>query len=172
MVFTHLLHDNTIVVLICYRQAGKEVKRRTSKIFKRINSQNLYSYKHTGRTIWSVLLAAARELTFQTFAKLRNDKRSTCCFADGLREAVWHSDQQWKAGVENWPETEVDPYRQSKSSDLIPPTLVLFRKITCEQEWTLNTPQPTDKRLYFRGKRSSVEQQSAVCRPIDKSIQS
>lgn len=65
--------------------------------------------------------AAARELTFRTFAELRNDKRSTCCFADGLREAVWHSDQQWKAGVENWPETEVDPYRQSKSSDLAPP---------------------------------------------------
>lgn len=98
VVFTPLLHDNRVFALICYRQAGKEVNRRPSKIFKRINSQNLYSYKHTGRTIWSVPLGAARQLTFHTFAELGNDKRSTCCFADGLRESsftFWSAVQGW-----------------------------------------------------------------------------
>lgn len=50
------------------------------KICKRINSQHLYSYKHTELTIWSVPLGA-REPTCQTF-----EERSTCCSADGLQE--------------------------------------------------------------------------------------
>lgn len=82
---TPLLHDNTAFALKCYRQAGKEVNRRPFKIFKRINSQNLYSYKHTELMIWSVLLGA-QEPPFQTFAELRNDRRSTCRPAEGLLE--------------------------------------------------------------------------------------
>lgn len=131
--------------LICYRQAGK-VKRRSFKIFKRINSQNLYSYKHTELTIW-------REPTFQTFAEFSNDKRSTCRSADGLLEKkqfdILISSEGWCGKMtRDWGgRGQSSPFQHP-----LPPTIVLLRKITCEKEWTLIKPQPGDKRLCLRWK--------------------
>lgn len=125
--------------------------------------------------IWGVLLRA-QKLTFQTFAELRNDRRSTCCSADGLRKS---SLTFWSA-VEGWCDKPIwDRGWHLQTVHSLSSYLVTFlylthynllRKITCEEEWTLINPQSMDNRPCFRGQHGSVAEQSAVCRPIGKSL--
>lgn len=63
------------------------------KYFSKGISQKLFSNTNSAVLKVCVLLRAQKS-TSHTFAKLRNDWMSTCDCADGLRKAVWHSDQQ------------------------------------------------------------------------------
>lgn len=153
---------------------GKKVNKWTFKIFikkKRVNSQNLFSNTNSAALkVWYD--ACCSEHRSRHFRPLPSSG-VTCCSADGLRKS---SLTFWSA-VEGWCDKPIwdRGYIQSVPRQIIwslffPLThYILLRKITCEEEWTpINLSRQTIDLVL--GENWSVVEQSAVCRPIGKSL--